>query len=66
MDLFCEVANIHMIIDAKNQVTTVRTIHVIEHKENHPHDLCVVRERFVQETFTIFLRFQPKIVWQTA
>ena len=33
MDLSCEVANIHMRTDAKNLVTTARTIHLLEQKE---------------------------------
>ena len=33
MDLSGEVANIHMRTDAKNVVTTVRTIHLLEQKE---------------------------------
>ena len=33
MDLSGEVANIHMRTDAKNLVTTARTIHLPQHKE---------------------------------
>ena len=43
MDISGEVANIHMRTDAKNLVTTARTIHLPEHKENHPHDLYVAK-----------------------
>ena len=39
MDISGEVAKIHMRTDAKNLVTTARTIHLPEQKENHPHDL---------------------------
>ena len=33
MDISSEVANLHMRTDAKNLVTTARTIHLPEHKE---------------------------------
>ena len=48
MDLSGEVANIHMRTDAKNLVTTARTIHLPE-QGNHPHDLYVAKGSLVRK-----------------
>ena len=44
MDISCEVANIHMRIDAKNLVTTARTIHLPEQKETI-HIISMLRKK---------------------
>ena len=66
MDIYAEVANIHMRTDAKNPVTTARTIHLPDSKGDNPHDLYVPKRRPVQDVFMILLAFQSKIVWQIA
>ena len=43
MDLSGEIANIHMITDAKNLVTTARTIHLPEQKET-THMISMLRK----------------------
>ena len=43
MDLFGEVAEIHMRIDAENLVTTARTIHLPEQKETF-HKISMLRK----------------------
>ena len=49
MDISGEVANIHMRTDAKNRVTTARTIHLPEQKEDHPHDFYVAKGSLFRE-----------------
>ena len=39
-----KVASLHMRTDAKNRVTTARTIHLPEHKKDHPHYFHVAKE----------------------
>ena len=43
MDLLGEVADNHMSTDAKNWVTTARTIHLLEQKRNNAHDFHVAK-----------------------
>ena len=43
MDISGDVANIHMKTDAKNLLTTARTIHLPEHRGDHPHDFYVAK-----------------------
>ena len=57
------VADIHMRPDAKNLVTTARTIYLPEQKET----ICMMsmlRKKPVQVVFMILLTFQLRIVWQ--
>ena len=56
---------IHMRTDAKNPVTTARTIHFPEQWETI-HMISMLRKKPVQEVFMILLTFQPKIAQQTA
>ena len=44
-----EVANIHMRTDAKNLVTTARTIHLPEQKGDNPHDFYVAKGSLFRE-----------------
>ena len=53
MDISGEVAKIHRRTDAKNLVTSARTIHLLEQKMRPSH----------MEVFMILLTFQPKIAW---
>ena len=43
MDIFGEVTDMHMRTDAKNPVTTGRTIHLLEHKETI-HMISMIRK----------------------
>ena len=52
MDISGEIANIHMRTDAKNLVTTARTIHVLEQKETIPHDFYVAKGHDLAHTPT--------------
>ena len=52
MNLSGEVAKITMRTDAKNQVTTARTIHLLEQKETI-HMISMLRKEPVQEVFMI-------------
>ena len=49
MDLSSQVADIHMRTDAKNLVTTARTIHLPEQNGNNPHDFHVVKGSLFRE-----------------
>ena len=64
LDTSGEVANIHMRIDVKNLVTTIRTIHLLEQKETI-HLISMLRKKF-WEVFMSLLTFQSKIAWQIA
>ena len=63
MDMSGKVAEIHMRLDAKNLVTTARTIQILEQKETI-HMIAMLQRKPVQEVFMILLSFQLKIVWQ--
>ena len=66
MDLSGEVADIHMRTDAKNLVTTARTIHLPEQKETIHMVSMYRKKKPVQEVFMILLTFQLRIVWHTV
>ena len=57
MDISGELADIHMRTDAKNLVTTSRTIHLPEQKETI-HMFSMLRKE------AILLTFQLRIAWQ--
>ena len=65
MDIPGEIANIHMTIDAKNLVTTARTLHLPEQKETI-HILSMLRKEVCSGKFIILLTSQPEIAWQIA
>ena len=64
MDISGKVVNIHMRTDAKNLVTTARTIHLPEQKETI-HLMSMLRKKACS-VFMILHTFQFRIVWQIA
>ena len=66
MDKSGEVANLHMRTDAKNLVTTARTMYLPEQKGDHPHDFYVSKRSLFRKIFMMLLTFQPQIAWQIA
>ena len=62
MDISGEVAHIHMRTDAKNLVTTARTIHSPEQKETI--HMISMLQRKPEGIFMILHTFKLRIVWQ--
>ena len=61
MDMWGEVAEIHMRTDAKNLATTARTIHVPEQKGNNPHDLHVAKGSLIRNYSSSCTHFNSKL-----